>query len=44
MTHPLTIKKAASLIERFEGSEVESYLDPLGVPTICTGMTRYSNG
>ena len=44
MTHPLTVKKATSLIEMFEGTEVESYLDPLGVPTICTGMTRYSNG
>jgi len=44
MTHPLTIKKAVVLIERFEGTEVESYLDPLGIPTICTGITRYSNG
>ena len=44
MTHPLTIGKAATLIERFEGIEVESYLDPQGVPTICTGLTQYSNG
>ena len=44
MTHPLTVKKAAALIEKFEGIEVESYLDPTGVPTICTGLTKYSNG
>ena len=44
MTHPLTITKAAALIELFEGVEVEAYLDPLGVPTLCTGMTQYSNG
>ena len=44
MTHPLTIGKAATLIERFEGIEVESYLDPQGVPTICTGLTKYTNG
>ncbi|MAX45505.1 MAG: hypothetical protein CMB24_01760 [Euryarchaeota archaeon] len=44
MTHPLTIEKAAALIEKFEGVEVESYLDPQGVPTICTGLTKYSNG
>jgi len=44
MTHPLTITKAAALIELFEGIEVEAYLDPLGVPTLCTGMTKYSNG
>ena len=40
MTHPLTITKAAALIELFEGVEVEAYLDPLGVPTLCTGMTQ----
>jgi GH24 family phage-related lysozyme (muramidase) len=44
MTHPQTIKKAAALIELFEGKEVEAYLDPVGIPTICTGMTKYSNG
>lgn len=44
MTHPLTIGKAAALLEKFEGVEVESYLDPKGVPTICTGLTSYSNG
>tara|TARA_X000001036_G_scaffold197409_1_gene185887 strand:+ start:900 stop:2045 length:1146 start_codon:yes stop_codon:yes gene_type:complete len=44
MTHPLTIEKATKLIESFEGVEVEAYLDPLGVPTLCTGLTQYSNG
>ena len=42
--HPKTLELAANLIEKFEGSEASSYLDPVGVPTICTGMTRYSNG
>lgn len=27
-----------------EGRSLISYLDPVGVPTICDGITRYSNG
>ena len=43
-THPQTLTSAASLIERFEGIEEEAYLDPIGVPTICAGITRYPSG
>lgn len=43
-THPQTLLKAAALIERFEGIELEAYLDPIGIPTICAGLTRYPNG
>lgn len=43
-THPQTLTTAASLIERFEGIEEEAYLDPIGVPTICAGITRYPSG
>lgn len=39
-----TTSLAARLISKFEGSETEAYLNPVGVPTICTGMTRYQNG
>jgi GH24 family phage-related lysozyme (muramidase) len=35
---------AIALIERFEGVESEAYLDSIGVPTICAGLTRYPNG
>ena len=28
----------------FEGVETEAYLDAVGVPTICSGLTRYPNG
>ena len=44
MTHPTTIEKAAKIIEEFEGLETESYLNPVGIPTICTGLTEYENG
>lgn len=36
-----TLARAAELIEQFEGVETEAYLDPIGVPTICAGITRY---
>jgi GH24 family phage-related lysozyme (muramidase) len=39
-----TLTYAAGLIERFEGIETEAYLDPIGIPTICAGITRYPNG
>lgn len=42
--HPATLLKAAALIEEFEGIEEEAYLDPIGIPTICAGLTRYPNG
>lgn len=42
--HPATLLKAAALIEQFEGIETEAYLDPVGIPTICAGLTRYPNG
>lgn len=35
---------AAQLIETFEGIETEAYLDPVGIPTICAGLTKYPNG
>jgi GH24 family phage-related lysozyme (muramidase) len=35
---------AAALIEREEGIETTAYLDAVGVPTICAGLTRYPNG
>lgn len=43
-THPQTLDRACELIERFEGIETEAYLDPVGVPTICAGVTRYPSG
>lgn len=42
--HPETLSIAIREIERFEGIELEAYLDPIGVPTICAGLTRYPNG
>lgn len=42
--HPQTLEIATELIERFEGVEVDAYLDPIGVPTICAGVTVYPNG
>lgn len=42
--HPGTLLQAAALIEQFEGIETEAYLDPIGIPTICAGLTRYPNG
>lgn len=41
---PLALATAISLIEGFEGVETEAYLDAVGVPTICAGLTRYPNG
>lgn len=29
-----------ALIQQFEGTEQEAYLDSVGVPTVCTGSTR----
>lgn len=43
-THPQTLSQAAALIERFEGIELEAYLDPVGIPTIGAGLTRYPDG
>jgi len=43
-THPETLSLAIQEIEKFEGIELEAYLDPIGVPTICAGLTRYPNG
>jgi GH24 family phage-related lysozyme (muramidase) len=42
--HPQTLKRACELIEGFEGIETEAYLDPVGVATICAGVTRYPSG
>jgi GH24 family phage-related lysozyme (muramidase) len=42
--HPETMAIAVREIERFEGIELEAYLDPVGIPTICAGLTRYPNG
>jgi len=41
---PRTLELATELIERFEGVELEAYLDPIGIPTICAGVTVYPNG
>ena len=42
-THPQTKTLATELLTRLEGCETTAYLDPVGVPTICTGLTRYPN-
>jgi putative chitinase len=42
--HPDALQQAVALIEREEGVETEAYLDAVGVPTICAGLTRYPNG
>ena len=42
-THPRTKTLATELLIRLEGCETTAYLDPVGVPTICTGLTRYPN-
>lgn len=44
MVDPRTLAIAVELIERFEGIETEAYLDPVGIPTICAGITAYPNG
>ena len=41
---PLSLAIAVNLIKGFEGVETQAYLDPVGVPTICSGLTRYPNG
>lgn len=41
---PLSLAIAVNLIKGFEGVETKAYLDPVGVPTICSGLTRYPNG
>ena len=41
MAESKTLEIAVALIEEFEGIETEAYLDPVGVPTICAGVTRY---
>ena len=41
---PLALATAINLIEGFEGVETQAYLDPVGIPTICAGLTRYPNG
>lgn len=43
-SEPVGLERAIELIEKFEGIETEAYLDPIGVPTICAGLTRYPNG
>lgn len=43
-SNSLTLAAAVQLIESFEGVETEAYLDPVGIPTICAGITRYPNG
>ena len=42
--NPRTLLLASALIEEFEGIETQAYLDPVGVPTICAGLTRYPSG
>jgi GH24 family phage-related lysozyme (muramidase) len=41
---PGALELAASLIEQFEGIELKAYEDPIGIPTICAGITRYPSG
>lgn len=43
-THPDTLRTAVRLIESEEGVETQAYLDIVGVPTICAGLTRYPDG
>lgn len=43
-THTDALAIATALIERFEGIEHEAYLDPIGIPTICAGLTYYPDG
>ena len=42
--HPKTLELATQLIEHYEGIRTEAYLDPVGVPTICAGITVYPHG
>ena len=41
---PLALTLAVNLIKGFEGVETQAYLDAVGIPTICSGLTRYPNG
>ena len=41
---PLALATAVNLIEGFEGVETQAYMDAVGVPTICAGLTQYPNG
>ena len=43
-SNSLTLAAAVQLIESFEGVEEEAYLDPIGIPTICAGITVYPGG
>lgn len=43
-SNSLSLRAAVQLIESFEGVETEAYLDPIGIPTICAGITKYPNG
>jgi GH24 family phage-related lysozyme (muramidase) len=42
--HPQTLEIVVPLIEKYEGVELNAYLCPAGIPTICAGITRYPNG
>jgi GH24 family phage-related lysozyme (muramidase) len=39
-----TLALSMGLIEKFEGIEESAYVDSVGVPTICAGLTRYPDG
>ena len=39
-----TLALAIVLIEQFEGVEPDAYVDSVGVPTICAGLTKYPDG
>ena len=43
-SNSLMLAAAVQLIESFEGVEEDAYLDPIGIPTICAGITEYPNG
>ena len=43
-TSQTALKKAIDLIIKVEGCETNAYLDPLGIPTICTGLIKYPHG
>lgn len=35
----LALSMSVSVVKHYEGTEIESYPDPVGIPTICTGHT-----
>lgn len=35
----LALSISVSVVKHYEGTELESYPDPVGIPTICTGHT-----